>query len=79
MQVFVILHFSGIPGHNKHRESDYDGKEFNQSMEKHVTIPLAVNKNQYQADNTKCSTIVTVEKRGDVSQGYKNLTTNIGY
>ena len=70
MQVFVILHFPGVPGHNKNRESDYNGKELNQSMEKHVTISFAVNKNQHQADNTKCGTVVTVKKRNEVSQGY---------
>jgi hypothetical protein len=70
MQVFVILHFPRVPGNNKHRKSYYNGKELNQSMEKHVTVPLAVNKNQHQANNAKCGTVVTIKKRGEFSQGY---------
>ncbi|MNK70982.1 hypothetical protein D3C87_904220 [compost metagenome] len=70
MQVFVVLHFSGVPSNNKHGKSYYDRKKLNQSMEKHVTMFLAVNKNEHQANDTKCGTVVTGEKRSECSQGY---------
>ena len=70
MQVLVILHLSRIPGHNKHGESDNNRKKLYQRMEKNVAMLLAVNKNQHQTYNAKCGTVVAVEKRSEVSQGY---------
>ena len=70
MQVFVILHFPGVPGYNKNSEGDNNGKKLDQSMEKHVAVFLAVNKNQHHANDTKCGTVVTFEKRSECSQGY---------
>lgn len=71
MQVFVVLHFPRIPSNNKYGESYYNRKELDQRMEEHVAMFLAVNKNQHQANDTKCGTVVAVEKRSECSQGYE--------
>jgi len=44
-------------------------------MEKYVTIPFAVNKNQHQANNSKCGTIITAEKRVELLQGYNEYNS----
>ena|GEM_PF-5581092 len=69
VQVFIFLHFAGIPGHDKNGESNDDGEKFHQGMKKHVAMLFAESKDEHQAKDAECGTVITADKGDDWLQG----------
>ena len=63
MKVFIIMHFSGVPGNNEHRKSHNNGKKLYKSMEEHIAVLFTKIKDNDQATDCKACSVVVFKQR----------------